>query len=73
MELKRAEEGSSWEMLRLPFFIILVSVAAFLFVSQRDLYNSTLAFVSAFAAGMPSVFRFLGLFQSTRVGSAVGQ
>jgi hypothetical protein len=69
------QEGadSSWAMLRVPFFIILISAAAFLFVSQRDLYDSTLALVSAFAAGMPSLVRLFGVFQSGKVGGAGGQ
>jgi len=70
---QREGEDSSWALLRIPFFIILISAAAFLFVSQRELYNSTLAFVSAFAAGMPSLFKLLGMFQSGRVGAAGGQ
>ncbi len=69
---REGEAVSNWATLRVPFFIILVSAGAFLFVSQPELYNSTLAFVSAFAAGMPSLFKFFSLFQA-RVSSAVGQ
>jgi hypothetical protein len=73
MAWQREGGDSSWEMLRVPLFIILISAAAFLFVSQRDLYNSTLAFVSAFAAGMPSLVKLLGLFQSGKVGGVGAQ
>jgi hypothetical protein len=70
---QREGAGSSiWEMLRVPFVIVLLGVAAFLFVSQRELYNSTLAFVSAFAVAMPSLLKFLGLFQSGRVEGVAG-
>ena len=73
MAWQREGGDSSWEMLRVPLFIILISAAAFLFVSQRDLYNSTLAFVSAFAAGMPSLVKLFGLFQSGKVGGVGAQ
>jgi hypothetical protein len=63
-----ASENSMWEVLRFPLLIALLVVAGFLFVSQRDLYNSTLAFVSAFAAFMPVIFKFLGMFPGGKVG-----
>ena len=66
---KGASQSSLWEVLRVPLLIGLVVVAGFLFVSQRDLYNSTLAFVSAFAAFMPVIFKFLGMFPGGRVGA----
>jgi hypothetical protein len=65
---KGDSQNSLWEILRFPLLIALVVVAGFLFVSQRDLYNSTLAFVSAFAAFMPVIFKFLGMFPG-RVGA----
>jgi len=66
---KGASQNSLWEILRYPLLIALVVVAGFLFVSQRDLYNSTLAFVSAFAAFMPVIFKFLGMFPGGKVGA----
>jgi hypothetical protein len=65
---KSSDERSSWDVLKFPLLLILIVAAAFLFVSQRDLYNSTLAFVSAFAAIMPTLFKFLGLFPSGKAG-----
>ena len=67
---KGTEEPSIWEDLKVPFLIILVVAGGFLFVSQRDLYNSTLAFVTAFAATMPAIFKVLGLFPGAKVGGS---
>jgi hypothetical protein len=67
---KGAEEGGIWEDLKVPFAIILLVAGGFLFVSQRDLYNSTLAFVSAFAAAMPALFKVLGMFPGSKAGAA---
>ena len=53
-------ETSAWQALRQPLFIALVATALFLFVTQRDLFNTGLAFVTAVAAGVPSLFRLLG-------------
>src|SRR5437899_1117108 len=69
LDWKGASQNGLWEVLRYPLLIALVVVAGFLFVSQRDLYNSTLAFVSAFAAFMPVIFKFLGMFPGGKVGA----
>jgi hypothetical protein len=65
---KSGEEGGIWDDLKVPFAIILLVAGGFLFVSQRDLYNSTLAFVSAFAAAMPALFKVLGMFPGAKAG-----
>jgi len=65
---KGDSQSSLWEILRFPLLIAIVLVAGFLFVSQRDVYNSTLAFVSAFTAFMPVIFKFLGMFPGGKVG-----
>ena len=67
---KGKEESGIWEDLKVPFAIILLVAGGFLFVSQRDLYNSTLAFVSAFAAAMPALFKVLGMFPGSKPGGA---
>src|SRR5262249_20263632 len=67
---KGVEEGGIWEDLKVPFAIVLLVAGGFLFVSQRDLYNSTLAFVSAFAAAMPALFKVLGMFPGSKAGGA---
>lgn len=67
---KSGEEGGIWDDLKVPFAIILLVAGGFLFVSQRDLYNSTLAFVSAFAAAMPALFKVLGMFPGAKPGGS---
>ena len=67
---KSGEEGGIWDDLKVPFAIILLVAGGFLFVSQRDLYNSTLAFVSAFAAAMPALFKVLGMFPGAKAGGS---
>lgn len=66
---KGANQHSVWEILRFPLLLALIVVAGFLFVSQRELYNSTLTFVTAFAAVMPVLFKFLGMFPGGKGGA----
>ena len=58
-----AMESSYWESLKLPLGIVVTCVILFLFLTQRDLYNSTLAVVTAITAGIPSIFKLLDLLQ----------
>jgi hypothetical protein len=58
-----AAESSYWEALKLPLGIVIACVILFLFLTQRDLYNSTLAVITAVTAGIPSVFKLLDLLQ----------
>lgn len=64
-----AATSSIWEQLRLAFGVAIVGVALFLFATQRELFQSTLAFVSAMAAGLPAVFGLLGRLQGNRGGA----
>ena len=65
----QAQKGSSWQYLKVALSVVLCGLMLFLFVTQRDLYNSALIAITGIAAGLPSVFNFLNLFQS-KIGSA---
>jgi hypothetical protein len=57
---KEARGNSSWQALKVPFALILGTIIVFLFVTQRDLYNSALAIVAAVTAGVPTLFKLFG-------------
>lgn len=61
---EEAKSSSNWEALKVPLTIGLLSVAAFLLLTQRELYNSALPFITGLAAGLPSFLKLLSLFQS---------
>jgi len=61
--------GSNWELLKAPLLLILLSVALFLFVTQKEVYDSSISFVSALTAGLAGLFKLLGMFQK-KGGSA---
>lgn len=60
---KEAKSSSTWEVLKVPLTIGLLSVAAFLLLTQRELYNSALPFLSGLAAGLPAFLKLVSLFQ----------
>jgi hypothetical protein len=61
---EEAKSSSNWEALKVPLTIGLLSVAAFLLLTQRELYNSALPFITGLAAGLPSFLKLVSLFQS---------
>ena len=65
----QAQKESNWQYLKVALSVILVGLMLFLFATQRDLYNSTLIALTGIAAGVPSVFNFLNLFQNKIGGS----
>jgi hypothetical protein len=68
-ELARWEaEGAQagWGPARAVFLTLVISLAAFLFVTQRDVLQSGIALVTGLAALIPALLRILGLVQSGR-------
>lgn len=64
----RRQEGeiSTWSMMRVPFSVILITVAAFLFISQREIFQSTTALVASLSASVPALFNLLGTVRGGR-------
>jgi hypothetical protein len=60
---KKAKVNSNWEVLKLPLTIGLLSIAAFLLLTQRELYNSAVPFIGTLAAALPSFLKLLSLFR----------
>ncbi|HKC65942.1 MAG TPA: hypothetical protein VKB86_20020, partial [Pyrinomonadaceae bacterium] len=60
---------SPWEALRVPLLIIFVGVLLFLFLTQKNFYNSSLTLVTALTTSIPAFFKLLGLFQGDGSGS----
>ena len=59
---RQQEGGSAWQLLKAPLLLILVSVALFLFITQKDVYDSSISFMTAATAGIAALFRLLGMF-----------
>jgi hypothetical protein len=61
--------GSNWELMKAPLLLILLSVSLFLFVTQKEVYDSSVSFVSALTAGLAAMFKLLGMFQKKSAGA----
>ena len=66
------EGASTWEKMKVPLVTLLIGVSLFVFVTQQDVFNITLAWLSALGAALPAFFRLFGLIASGRalVGKA---
>ncbi len=63
----RAEHGeSTWDSLRLPFFIVIISFLLLLFATQKDLLTTTTAFATALTTGLPIIMKLIGVFSEKR-------
>ena len=63
-DVGREEVGSTWQALRAPLLTVFLGLALFLFMTQRSLVSTSLAFVSVLTTALPALFKLLDLFQS---------
>jgi hypothetical protein len=57
--------SSAWDTIRLPFLITLMTVSVFFFLTQRELFTTSIAVITALAGGIPALVRVAGLFART--------
>ena len=66
----RAEYGNStWDMLRIPFFVVIISFLLLLFATQKDLLSTTTALATALTTGLPVIMKLIGVFAERRGGT----
>lgn len=54
---------SIWNSIKGPFVAVLIGGAFFVFITQREVFNSSIAIISAFTAAIPAIFKLFVLFQ----------
>jgi hypothetical protein len=59
-DLEKKADASAWGRMRAPFAMVLLGVAAFIFITQRQVFDISTAFFSALATSLPVLFRVLG-------------
>jgi hypothetical protein len=64
----QARKTSSWQYTKVALSVVVIGIMAFLFATQRDLYNSTLVALTSIAASVPAVFNFFSLFHRSAAG-----
>lgn len=66
----RAQHGpSTWDSLRVPFFIIITAFVLLLFATQKDLLTTTTALATALTTGLPVLMKLIGVFTERRMGT----
>ncbi|HEV8582516.1 MAG TPA: hypothetical protein VGX68_25910 [Thermoanaerobaculia bacterium] len=58
--LEQEADTSAWGRMKGPLTVTLVGVAAFFFITQREVFDISIAFLSAIAASLPALFRVFG-------------
>jgi len=70
---ERTKRISPWHTLKIPILVVLVAITVFLFVTQRELYASSLAIVTAITTIIPAFFKVLTIFHSDPLASPPSQ
>ena len=66
----RAQHGpSTWDSLRIPFFVIIIAFVLLLLTTQKDLMATTTALAAALTTGLPVIAKLVGVFTERRMGS----
>jgi len=67
VSLDRQKRGaSSWDSLRVPFFVIIIAFILLLFATQKDMLTTTTALATALTTGLPVLMKLLGVFTERR-------
>lgn len=56
-------QARNWGNIKTLLVTFLIAVVLFIFVTQRDTYDSGIAWISAFAASIPALIRFLSILR----------
>lgn len=66
----RAQHGpSTWDSLRVPFFVIIIAFVLLLLATQKDLMATTTALAAALTTGLPVIAKLVGVFTERRMAS----
>jgi hypothetical protein len=62
---------STWDSLRVPFFVIIISFLLLLFATQKDMLTTTTALATALTTGLPILMKLIGTFTEHRSDAKV--
>jgi len=61
---KQAQQGSLWQTLKVPILVAMLAIAAFLFVTQQDLFSSSLALITGITTLVPAMLKVMSMFHT---------
>jgi hypothetical protein len=59
-----ARKVSLWQLLKVPILVALMAIAGFLFVTQQDVFSSSLAVVTGVTSIITGLFKVLSMFNT---------
>lgn len=62
---ERINESGNWHNLKTPLVIIILSILAFLLISEQEAFSKLLTYVAALTAGVPAVLKIFSLFDKS--------
>lgn len=63
------DASSLWSELRVPIFIVILSMLLLLFATQKDLLTLTAGLTTAITTGLPVLAKLFGMFAERRMGA----
>src|SRR5215217_1485893 len=69
---KQTQQGSLWQTLKVPIMVVMLAITAFLFITQQDLFSSSLALVTGITTLIPALFKVMTMFHSDPGGRPPG-
>jgi hypothetical protein len=71
-EWKKHQE-KSWESIRTPLITFIIAILAFTFVTQREIFNTSIAWITTIGALIPTILRIMSFIgPRTGTGEAAG-
>jgi len=59
---QQIKNNSRWGDLKTPLNIVILAILIFLFASQQEAYSRVVTFITAFSAGIPTIFKIFTMF-----------
>jgi hypothetical protein len=59
---KQTQQGSLWQGLKVPVLVALLAIAAFLFLTQQDVFSRAIALLTGLTTLIPALFKVLSMF-----------
>ncbi|HEX7333404.1 MAG TPA: hypothetical protein VF290_18010, partial [Pyrinomonadaceae bacterium] len=67
----QARRASALESFKIPIMVGFIAAVVFLFLTQKDLANSSWTLATAATSGIPIIFKVLSVFQSNNVSHKI--
>ncbi len=64
---KQVQQSSSWQTVKVPILVAVLMITGFVFVTQQNLFSSSLALVTGLTTLIPAVLKLLSIFQADAV------